>query len=165
MGIVDGLFITILVSGLANFGHAVEYGKSFAIFDVYGVLPLLISVAFGGILRFVSLLFARILADAGMAEDQPNHELAAARTAIAELKVQLQTAEAKIKQAEAQTKQAEQRFDAAGELIGRLFAAEKRQRIIAASEQWPQLPAALIAVIAEASPSYVSEVLKHNSLN
>ena len=44
--------------------------------------------------------------------------------------------------------------------MAQLFAAEKRQRILAVSEQWPRLPASAVAIIADASPSYVSEVLK-----
>jgi hypothetical protein len=41
-----------------------------------------------------------------------------------------------------------------------LFAEEKRQRILAAAEHWPELPASSIAIITSASPGYVSEVLK-----
>jgi hypothetical protein len=41
-----------------------------------------------------------------------------------------------------------------------LFAEGKRQRILAAADRWPQLPASSIAVVASASPSYVSDVLK-----
>ena len=47
--------------------------------------------------------------------------------------------------------------------MARLFAEEKRQRVLAAAERWPQLPAASIAVIASASPGYVSEVLKSSN--
>ena len=61
--------------------------------------------------------------------------------------------------AESRAITAEQRFAAAGDLFARLFAEEKRQRILAASERWPELPAASIAIIAGASPGYVSEVL------
>ena len=55
---------------------------------------------------------------------------------------------------------AEQRFAAAGDLVVQLFAHEKRQRILAAAEHWPELPASSIAIITSASPSYVPEVLK-----
>ena len=40
-----------------------------------------------------------------------------------------------------------------------LFAQEKSRRILAIVQRWPRLPAASVAVLAEASPSYVSEVL------
>jgi hypothetical protein len=72
----------------------------------------------------------------------------------------LDLAEAHISDAEARAIAAEQRFDAAGDLFARLFAEEKRQRILAASERWPELPAASVAIIASESPGYVSEVLK-----
>ena len=49
-------------------------------------------------------------------------------------------------------------IDPAGDLVARLFAEEKRRRILAAAEHWPQLPAASIAVVASASPGYVSDV-------
>jgi hypothetical protein len=49
---------------------------------------------------------------------------------------------------------------AAGDLVVQLFAQEKRQRILAAAERWPELPAASIAITAGASPGYVSEVLR-----
>jgi hypothetical protein len=62
-------------------------------------------------------------------------------------------------EAEAKASAAEQRFAAAGDLFSRLFAEEKRQRILAAAERWPELPAASIAIISSASPGYVSEVL------
>ena len=58
-----GLFVALVVSALANFGHAVEFGQDFAIFAQYNVSPMIYSLAFGGILPLVSLLFARILAD------------------------------------------------------------------------------------------------------
>ena len=61
---------------------------------------------------------------------------------------------------EARANAAEQRFGAAGELFARLFAEEKRQRILAAAERWPELPPASVAIIASASPGYVSEVLR-----
>jgi len=53
----------------------------------------------------------------------------------------LRTAEGDIADAQARANAAEQRFAAVGDLVARLFAEEKRQRILAASELWPQLPA------------------------
>ncbi len=78
---------------LANFGHAVEYGQEFAtpaqgrycVFGRYNVPPLLYSLAFGGILPLVSLMFARILANTAEAEAQANPELARAKRTIGEL--------------------------------------------------------------------------------
>ena len=146
------------VSILANFGHAVEYGRDFAIFDRYNVPPLLYSLAFGGILPLVSLMFARILANTAEAEVNP--ELTKAKQTIKELWSELKAAKDHLANAEARANAAEQRFAAAGDLVARLFAGEKRQRILAATEHWPELPASSIAIITSASPGYVSEVLK-----
>ena len=66
----------------------------------------------------------------------------------------------RITETEARASATEQSFTAAGDLVARLFAEEKRQRILAAAEHWPELPASSIAIIASASPGYVSEVLK-----
>ena len=156
-----GLLVTVAVSGLANFGHAVEYGQDFALFGQYGISQLLFSVAFGGILPLVSLLFARILADTNNSEAQMNPKLVQAEATISDLQAQLHDSEFRMATAEAIADQAEQRFAAAGDLMARLFAEEKRQRILAISDQWPRLPASSIAIIAEASQSYVSEVLKN----
>lgn len=151
-----GLFIALVVSALANFGHAVEFGQDFAIFTQYDVSPLVYSLAFGGILPLVSLLFARILADTTDAESEPNPEISRAKATIRQLKEELRVTEERAVGAET-------RLDATGDLVTRLFAEEKRQRILAAAERWPQLPASSIAVISESSPSYVSEVLKSNN--
>jgi hypothetical protein len=127
------------------------------------VSPLVYSLAFGGILPLVSLLFARILADTSEIESGSNPEFSQAKQTIKRLKVELQTAEERTSIAETKAIGAIQRFDAAGDLFARLFAEEKRQRTLAAAERWPQLPASSIAVISESSPSYVSEVLKNNN--
>jgi hypothetical protein len=155
-----GLLVVLSVSALANFAHAVEYGQEFAIFRSYEVPPLLYSVTFGGILPLVSLLFARILGDAADAQSQPDPELTKAKQIIGELDAGLEMAKERSANAEARAVAAEQRFTAAGDLFARLFAEEKRQRILAAAEKWPELTGASIAVIANASPGYVSEVLK-----
>jgi hypothetical protein len=155
-----GLFVALGVSALANFAHAVEYGSEFAIFGRYSIPPFLYSVTFGGILPLVSLLFARILGDTAATEAALSPELTKAKQTIKEIRAELDDAEIRITDAEARAMAAEQRFAAAGDLFARLFAEEKRQRILAASERWPELPAASIAIIAGASPGYVSEVLK-----
>jgi hypothetical protein len=60
-----GCFVALGVSALANFAHAVEYDREFAIFSQYSIPPLVYPFTFGGILPLVSLLFARILGDGG----------------------------------------------------------------------------------------------------
>jgi hypothetical protein len=155
-----GLLVAVGVSILANFGHAVEYGQDFAIFDRYNVPPLLYSLAFGGILPLVSLMFARILANTAEAEFEVNPELTQAKQTIRKLRSDLEETKEHFAETEARANAAEERFAAAGELVARLFAEEKRQRILAAAEHWPELPASSIAIITSASPGYVSEVLK-----
>ena len=42
----------------------------------------------------------------------------------------------------------------------KIVSADKRERILAAHRLWPRLPGSALATIADASQSYVSEVLK-----
>jgi hypothetical protein len=155
-----GLAVAVGVSVLANFGHAVEFGRDFTIFGQYKTRPLLYSLAFGGILPLVSLMFARILANTAETEAGAKSELAQAKQTIKELRSDLEETEEHLADAEARANAAEQRFAAAGDLVVQLFAHEKRQRILAAAERWPELPASSVAIVAGASASYASEVLK-----
>ena len=170
-----GLLAALVVSAVANWAHAVEFAQPFRVFAAYSVPPTLFSVGFGAILPVISLLFARVLAEAKESEGETNQDLLEAKAAVKELRKQLKEseearsgAEEKIRiieqEAEADRRAAEHRFDAISELVARLFAEEKRQRILAARERWPELPAASIAIIAESSPSYVSEVLADNKV-
>ena len=103
----------------------------------YHVPPLLYSLAFGGILPLVSLMFARILANSADDEAGANPELTKAKQTINELQAELAPAGARFVDTKARVIAAEQRFGAAGGLVDRLFAEEKRQRILAAAEEWP----------------------------
>jgi len=154
-----GLLAAVGVSSAANWAHAVEFGRTFAVFGDYSIDPNIYAVAFGGILPLCSLLFARILADAPLAEGETNPEAEAAKSELKEVRRQLRQAEQERTDAEARANDAEQRFAAAGDLFARLFAEEKRQRILAARQTWPRLPASSIAIMTETAPSYVSEVL------
>ena len=163
-----GLFVALGLSTLDNLGHAVEFAQVFAtpaqgrycVYGRYYVPPLLYSLPFGGILPLVSLMFARILANTADDEVGANPELTKAMQNIKELRAELMSAEGQLVDTEARAIAAEQRFAAAGDLVVQLFAQEKRQRILAAAERWPELPAASVAIIAGASPGYVSEVLR-----
>jgi len=150
-----GLLAALIISAAANWAHAVEFGQPFAVFAEYSISPIIFSVGFGAILPVISLLFARVLAEAQDTEQEANQELVEAKQSIRELRKQLKEAE------EARTL-AEERFGAIGDLVARLFAEEKRQRILAAKQRWPALPSGSIAIIAESSPSYVSEVLRED---
>jgi len=171
-----GLLVAVGVCVLASFGHAVEFGRDFAppahtvpalcrwgrycVYGRYSIHPLLYSLAFGGILPLVSLRFARILADTGDDETGPTPELTQAKQTIKKLRSDLNATDERLADAETRANAAKQRFAAAGDLAVQLFAQEKRQRIMAAAERWPELPAASVAIIAGASPGCVSEVLR-----
>lgn len=177
-GIAIGLVIATLVSGMANLAHAVEFGTALKIFAEWGIPADVYSFAFGGILPLVSLTFANVLSNVVEDEEAPNPELAQANETIRSLRQQVRDTEGKVKAAEqraneterraeelvnaaeARAKTAEDRFGAMGDLVKYLFGEDKKQRIIFARQQWKQLPNSAIAIIAEASPAYVSEVLK-----
>jgi vacuolar-type H+-ATPase subunit H len=156
-----GLVLALAVSTFANLSHAVEFGRPMRIFTEWGWSPGLYAVAFGAVLPFTSLLFARVLSNVSEAEQEANPELDKAREEIRVLRAQVRDAERSRATAEQAMRDAEQRFAAAGDLMARLFAEDKRQRILFVAEQWPGLPQRAIAVIAETSPSYVSEVLNN----
>ena len=130
------LLVAVGVSVLANFGHAVEYGQEFAtpahivpalcrwgrycVFVRYDVPPLLYSLAFGGILPLVSLMFARILANTAETEAQANPELNKARQTIKQLRSELVAVEEHLTQAEARAKAAAESARAAEAELARL---------------------------------------------
>ena len=147
-----GLLISVSVSALANLAHAVQFGQSLVIFAEWGLPAKLYQLAFGAVLPVVSLLFARVLSTEAESEAEADPELERAKTSERELRRELQIVRK-------QLEDAEQRTNAFGDLMARLFAAEKRQRVLAVRERWPKLAAGAIAVIAETSPSYVSEIL------
>lgn len=141
-----GLVVAMSVSAMANLAHAVQFGGELAIFTRWNVPFAAYAFAFGAILPLVSLLFARVLSNVVEAEQERDAAFDEMRGDLAD--------------AERRADQAERRFEAVGDLAVRLFAAEKRQRILAAHERWPELPQRTIAVIADASVSYVHEMLK-----
>ena len=105
-------------------------------------------------------MFARILANTAETEVGANSELTQAKQIIRSLRSDLEATEERIADTEARAKAAEQRFTAAGDLVAQLSAEDKRQRILAAADRWPQLPTSSVAIVAGASPSYASAVLK-----
>jgi hypothetical protein len=155
-----GLFATTAISMMANLAHAVQFSQSMKIFDDWGISPKVYSLAFGGVLPLISLLFAWVLSDVTESEDAPNPELIQAIEHIKSLRSQVKDAEARVKGYEERARLAEDRFGAVADMAKMLFAEDKRQRIIFVHKQWPQLPGSAIALITESSPSYVSETLK-----
>jgi uncharacterized membrane protein len=156
-----GLVLALGVSMFANLSHAVEFGQPMRIVQDWGVPLGLYAVAFGAVLPFVSLLFARVLSNVNDAEQVENPELDKANTIIRELRGQLRSTEQATRDAEQRALAAEQRFGAAGDLLVRLFAEDKRERILAASQLWPGLSQRTVAQLADTSPSYVHEVLSN----
>lgn len=155
-----GLFVSIAISSVANWAHAVEFGQDVAIYAKYAVDPLVLSVGFGGVLSFVSLLFARVLADVQDAEPEANEEESDLRRTFREQGRVLKQTEARLAETEARLLQAED----AAKLILELSAEDKARRIVAAQQIVTQLPFAVprtaLAALTDTSQSYVSEVLK-----
>lgn len=141
-----GLIVAIGVSGAANWAHAVEFGRSFAVFARYSVPPVAYSVAFGAILPACSLIFARVLADVQETEHEIDDE-------FAQLRRERRQAERRITELSARLNEAE-------DVLRIVAGGDKRQRILAIKAQWPALPNSAVAIMAESSPSYVSEVLR-----
>lgn len=155
-----GLLIATSISVLANLAHAVQYGGELKIFTAWGIPQGVYAVAFGGILPFVSLIFARVLSNVVGEEEGPNPEVLEAKHKTDEIRAQLKETEKQFRIAEEARKTAEARFAAAGDMMKRLFADDKRERIIFVHQRWPSLPNSVICTITDASPSHVSEVLK-----
>lgn len=153
------LISATLISMAANLAHAVEFGSSLVIFTAWGIDPVVYSVAFGGALPLVSLGFANVLSNVTDTEDLPNPEFTALMEREKTVRSQLRESEQHRRAAEDRANIAEQRFDAMGDMVRRIFGEDKRERILAARRQWVGLPNSAIAVIAESSPAYVSEVL------
>lgn len=147
-----GLFTALLVSFAANFSHAVEFGGQMEIFARYSVPFGVYALAFGGILPGASLLFARVLSNVQETEHVDDVRLTMANKTITDLRRQL-------KATEQERIQTEQRLNALGDVVVQLFGENKRDRILAARQQWPQLPMRSVAIITDASPAYVSETL------
>jgi len=150
-----GLIVAMLVSALANLAHAVQFGRELAIFGQWGVPFGVYAVAFGGILPLVSLLFARVLSNVVDTETEENTELIAAKAAIKEVRRELDAANKR-------AMLAEERFAAIGD-FARLYAPEKRERILFVNREWPKLPRRSVAIMTDSSPGYVTEVLEDNT--
>ena len=149
-----GLVMAVGVSALANLAHAVEYGQELKIFEQWSVSPNVYQLAFGGVLPVVSLLFARVLSNVSESEQVESEET----VKIRELRSQLRESERNLKATEQRAIKAERRL---GELLP-VFSDEKSDRIKATHMIWPDLPGRSIAIIADSSPAYVSEVLARN---
>lgn len=158
-----GLITAVLVSALANLAHAVEFGRTLKLVEGRSWLFAGYVIAFGAILPFVSLLFARVLSnvvETTEGETVVNPDIERLNGRVRELQQALRQANEARTTAEQQAVVAEQRFQAIGDMVVKLFSENARERILAARQRWPRLPQASLAILTETSPSYVSEVLK-----
>jgi hypothetical protein len=118
------------------------------------------ALAFGAVLPLVSLVFPRVLSNVVEGETGDDPALAEAKSTIADLRRQLRESESGRKAAEDAGKAIEARIASAEGILLKLVSDDKRERIHAAHQLWPQLPGVSVALIAGASASYVSEILK-----
>lgn len=158
-----GLLAAIAVSSLANLAHAVEFGRPMAIFAAWKISFNTYAFAFGAVLPLVSLVFARVLSNVVETEADEDPELVQAKKTIADLRRQLKESEAKARAAEEAREQVEARYVSGGGALMKIVSEDKRERILAVHHLWPRLPGSALAIIADASPSYVSEVLKSDT--
>lgn len=149
-----GLLLSSGVSGLANFAYSVEFSQPFMVYADYSFPPLLYQMSFGGILPVVSFLFARILAEAIDTETERDEALVLSQKAERAAKRELAIVQNELKEVRLMFAQ----YD-------KLFADTKRERVLAARELWPTLQASGVAIIADASPGYVSDVLSSRGEN
>lgn len=147
------LMASLIVSGLANWGHAVQFARDLTVFGKYGVDPLFYSISLGAILPVASLLFANVLAEVSEAEEEEDAVLAGARA-------ELREARRLTREAEARAHDAEIRADSFGELARILASPTKKARVLGLAGMYPALPQASIALLTESSTGYVSEIMK-----
>lgn len=156
-----GLSVALGVSALANWAHAVEFGRSLAVIGSYSVPPIIFSLAFGAILPGTSLVFARVLSEVDESEHEANPELDNAKKTVGELRATFARKEEEVRSAEDQIRELSVRLEQTEDLARLLFGQgiDKRTRIVEVRRRWPELPNSGVAVLTDSSPSYVSEVL------
>lgn len=152
-----GLMFSLGISTMANLAHAVEFGGTMLIFAKWSIPFGVYAFAFGAVLPVVSYTFANVLSNVVETESDEDPALLELRTANLSLRKSLHESEQSRKQAEA-------RFEAMGDIFIKLASADKRERIIAASQRWPTMTGASIALLCDSSAAYVSEVLNQKQL-
>lgn len=148
------LVIAVGVSTLANFAHAVEFSAAMQVFSEFRHAERVYQVAFGAILPMVSLVYAVVLASTE-SEPPANPDLTRANSTIRELRQRVRSLEGELNAAKSAVRPE----------FAALNADDKRARILAAHQLWPELPGRSIAVITGSSPAHVSEVLRNGNGN
>jgi hypothetical protein len=154
-----GLVAALGLSSLANLAHAVEFGRQMAIFTEWNIPFGVFAISFGAILPLISLTFARVLSNVAETESDDDPELIQAKETIGDLRKQLREANKEVETANKRADTAEGKFGSMGDVVNGLFAEDKQKRIVTVHNQWPALTGSAIAIIAESSPAYVSEIL------
>jgi hypothetical protein len=163
------LFLACGISAGANLSHAVEFARPLKIVSDWGVPAGALTVAFGGILPLVNLLFAAVIADVDDSEQpadpalvKTREELREAKAALKEANSAAEKANAEKDQANARAIEAEQQMRGVANLMRFLFDRDMqlRDRIRGLAEARPDLSQNRIAGIIGCSTSTVNEALR-----
>lgn len=138
-----GLLIAVGVSTMANMAHAVEYGGSLEIFGGYAWPFVMYAVGFGAILPLASLVFAWVLSGEEFSEQVNDNEATQLRKDLSGVQRELAIANRQ-----------------AGRYAA-LMSENKKHRILAAAEIWPDNSITFYEQVTGASRAYISETLKN----
>lgn len=157
------LVIAVMISGFANLAHAVEYGQEIAIAKTWGIPYGFFTMAFGGILPVVNLLFAAVIAKVDDSEQQTDPELDKAKAEKRDAEKRARELERQLADTERRLDESEKRYHAVGDVVVYLFGTERAlgERIRYVRRTFPQLSQNGISQILGCSVSTVNEALKH----
>lgn len=165
--------VPVVISGLANLAHAVQFGQELRIVSQWGIPLGVLSVAFGGILPVVNLLFAAVIAQVEDAENETDPALEQAKAEKRDAEKRAKEAEKRMADLEKESErrlaeyeqalhESELRYHAIGDVVRFLF--EKNDplhdRILYARKAFPQLSQNGISQILGCSVSTVNEALR-----
>lgn len=156
------LFIAVFISGWANLAHAVQFGQPLTIVSTWNIPSSFFSVAFGGVLPLVNLLFAAVIAQVDDSESTTDPALEQAKAEKREAEKRAKEAEKARAEFERLLGESEQRYRAIGDVVRYLF--EQRDplhdRILYVRKTFPQLSQNGISQILGCSVSTVNDAVK-----
>lgn len=157
-----GLALFVLLSGVANLTHAVEYGRPPKIVDEWGIPFGFYTLAFGAVLPVMNLVFAAVLAQIDDAKQQADPELEKANSEKREAERRAKEAERRLEDTERLLLESEQRYHAIGDVVVYLFGTDRAlpERVRYVKKTFPQLSQHGISQILSCSVSTVNEALK-----
>jgi hypothetical protein len=150
--------MVLIISSISNLAYTVEFAGELAVFGAWGIGVGVYEFAFGAMLPFVSLVFALVLSQMAESEAETDPALTEANKALHDVRSAL-------RESERARKIAEERLNTTVDMAKIFTSENKRERILAISQRWPNLPNVAIAQLSESSPTHVSEVLKEFSKN